>query len=49
MDERRVMSELRYAILEALTEANILIPFAERNVHLTTDAPVEIRLQRSRA
>ena len=48
-DERRVASELRYAILEALTEAKVSIPFAERNLHLTTDAPIEIRLQRGRA
>lgn len=49
MDERRVASELRYAILQALTEADIKIPFAERNVHLTTDVPIEIRLERGRA
>ena len=48
-DERRVASELRYAILEALTEAKVSIPFAEPNVRLTTDAPIEIRLQRGRA
>jgi hypothetical protein len=39
---------MRYAILEALTEAKLSIPFAEPHVHPMTDAPIKIRLQRGR-
>ncbi len=40
---------MRYAILEALTEAKLSIPFAEPHLHPTTAAPIEIRLRRARA
>ena len=44
VDERRVASDLRYAILEALTAAAIEIPFAERQLHLAADGPLEVRM-----
>ena len=48
MDERRVASDLRYAILEALTAAAIEIPFAERHLHLAADGPLEVRMVNER-
>ncbi len=49
VDERRVASDLRYAILAALTAAAIDIPFPQRQVHLGTAGPLEIRMVGERA
>lgn len=49
VDERRVASDLRYAILAALTAAAIDIPFPQRQVHLGTAGPLEIRMVGDRA
>jgi potassium-dependent mechanosensitive channel len=40
----RVESELRFAIDDALRAANIAIAFPQRDVHLDTSRPLEIRL-----
>ena len=41
----RVESELRFAIDDALRAAKIAIAFPQRDVHLDTSRPLEIRLQ----
>ena len=45
VDDTGVASDLRYAILDALTEAGVSIPFPERSVRLSTDAPIDIRVR----
>lgn len=44
VDERRVASDLRYAILAALNAANIEIPFPQRQLHLAANGPLEVRM-----
>ena len=42
----RVESEVRYTVDDLLRQANISIAFPQRDVHLDTSRPLEIRLQR---
>jgi len=43
-DTRRVKSDLLLMIDEAFTEAGISIPFPQRDVHLSTAAPVPVQI-----
>lgn len=44
MDRRRVMSELRFEIDRVFTEAGIVIAFPQRDVHLDTVKPLEVKV-----
>jgi potassium efflux system protein len=44
MDRLRVESDLRYAIDDLFREAGIVIAFPQRDVHLDSNSPVEVRL-----
>ena len=44
MDRRRVMSELRFEIDRLFTEAGIVISFPQRDVHLYTLKPLEVKM-----
>jgi len=44
MDMRRIQSDLRYRIDELFREAGITIAFPQRDVHLDTLSPLEVRL-----
>ncbi|MFW5681606.1 MAG: mechanosensitive ion channel family protein [Phycisphaeraceae bacterium] len=46
MDMKRVRSEIRYRIDELCRERNIVIAFPQRDVHLDTLKPLEVRVQR---
>lgn len=46
MDMRIVCSDLRFAIDQAFADATITIAFPQRDVHLDTLAPLEVRLKR---
>jgi len=43
----RVMSELRHAIDRGFRAADMEIPFPQRDVHLDTSRPLEVRLERT--
>jgi potassium efflux system protein len=45
-NRREIISDLNLAINERLTEAGIVVAFPQRDVHLDTSSPLEIRLQR---
>lgn len=45
MDRRRIESDLRYAVDESLREAGITIAFPQRDVHLDSLSPLEVRLK----
>jgi potassium efflux system protein len=42
----RTITELNLAIYKGMTKAGIEISFPQRDVHLDTSAPLQIRLQR---
>lgn len=44
LDRRRIESDLRFAIDEAFHEAKITIAFPQRDVHLDTLKPLEVRM-----
>jgi small-conductance mechanosensitive channel len=44
MDRKRLESDLRFAIEELFEEANITIAFPQRDVHLDTLKPLEVRM-----
>ncbi len=46
MDLRRIQSEIRFTLDATFKEAGISISFPQRDVHLDTLTPLEIRLQR---
>ncbi|MEM9025297.1 MAG: mechanosensitive ion channel domain-containing protein [Verrucomicrobiota bacterium] len=46
MDRRRVMSELRFEIDRLFNEAGIVISFPQRDVHLDTIKPLEVKMIR---
>lgn len=46
MDGRRIRSEVRYRIDELFREANITIAFPQRDIHLDTLTPLQIRVMR---
>ena len=46
MDRNRVQSSIRFRIDELFREADIVIAFPQRDVHLDSTAPLEIRLLR---
>jgi small-conductance mechanosensitive channel len=39
-----VFSDIRHRIIERLAEAGIAIPFPQRDLHLTADQPLDIRI-----
>lgn len=45
IDRRRVMSELRFEIDKAFEEAGIVISFPQRDIHLDTLKPLEVKVQ----
>ena len=46
MDQRRVLSDLRYRLDDRLREEEITIAFPQRDVHLDTLRPLDVRLAR---
>ena len=44
MDRRIVASDLRYRVDEMFREAGIVIAFPQRDVHLDSSEPLDVRL-----
>ena len=44
VDSRRVASDLRFMIEKSLAEAKIVMPFAQRDVHLDAAQPIPVRV-----
>jgi small-conductance mechanosensitive channel len=49
MDRRRVASDLRFRIDDLFREAGIVIAFPQRDVHLDSARPIEVRLLDTRS
>lgn len=49
MQRQRIESDVRHTIDDLFDEANIVIAFPQRDVHLNATAPIEVRLQRAEA
>lgn len=47
MERWTMQSRVRYSVVEALTAAGIVIAFPQRDVHLDTSRPLEVRLSSS--
>ncbi len=47
MDLRRIQSDLRYTIDAAFREAEITIPFPQRDVHLDNLSPIQVELKQN--
>jgi potassium efflux system protein len=43
-DNRIVCSDLRHRINEALEQAGIVVAFPQRDVHLDTKGPIEVKV-----
>lgn len=46
LDLKRIQSDLRYRIEELFNEAGIVIAFPQRDIHLDTVRPLEVRIRR---
>jgi small-conductance mechanosensitive channel len=47
VDKRTILSQLRFKVVDLFNQAGIVIAFPQRDVHLDTSSPLQVRIERN--